>query len=166
VSDIESWIEKQAYLVDSNHTVLDLACGGGRHARYFAEKGCHVTAVDRDLTKIRAQGSEKITVLEADLESDDWPFSDASFDCIVVVNYLWRPLFPVLKAAIKPGGHLIYSTFAIGNEAYGRPSNPHFLLTTGELKTAFSDLDILDFEEGYRASPKPAVRQSIVACKA
>ena len=102
--------------------------------------------------------------LQADLEDGGpWPLSGERFQGIVVTNYLHRPLFPVLADSLAPGGALLYETFMLGNERYGRPSNPEFLLRPGELLDAFKDLRVIGFEQGYAARPKPAVLQRLCA---
>jgi SAM-dependent methyltransferase len=148
--------------------VLDLACGGGRHARLLAAHGHQVLAVDRDAAALsRLQGLPGIVTAQLDLEGEHWPLAGQSFAGIVVTNYLWRPRLGDLLALLAPGGVLIYETFMIGNEAYGKPSNPEFLLQPGELRTlaAAAGLREIAFEEGYTASPKPAMRQAICAVR-
>lgn len=143
--------------------VLDLAAGGGRHSVFLSSLGFRVEAVDRDASALRPIAG--ITVREADLEGGPWPYGGQSFGGIVVTRYLHRPLFPALLSALAPGGILIYETFMLGNEAYGRPSHPDFLLRSNELLTVAADLDVLGFEQGYAASPKPAMQQRICARK-
>lgn len=141
--------------------VLDVACGGGRHARYFRDLGFEVVAVDREPLAL-----EEIRFLKADLEDGSpWPFAGEKFGAIVVTNYLHRPLFPHLAASLDEGGVLIYETFMLGNERFGRPSNPDFLLRPGELLEAFKELQVLGFEEGPVERPKPAVTQRICAAR-
>ncbi len=164
---ISLWIEKYAHLIPKQKPVLDLACGAGRHSLYLLGAGYEVTAVDINTSPIETyQGREGLSIVQADLEKERWPFSDNTFSGIVVVNYLWRPLFADIAAALSPGGILLYDTFAQGNEKYGRPSNPDFLLAPGELAEFFSNsLDVIDFFEGRVDAPNPACRQSIVARK-
>ena len=140
--------------------VLDLACGEGRHARFFHDLGFEVTAVDR--MPVRLEG---IRFVAADLENGPWPLEGHSFGAVVVTNYLHRPLFPRIAASLAPGGLLIYETVMAGNERFGRPSNPAFLLRPGELREAFAALDVLAFEEGEVAVPKPAMTQRICAIR-
>lgn len=142
-------------------TVLDVACGAGRHARVFLERGLKVVAVDR-----APQAIPGARVVQADLEDGSpWPFSGERFEGIVVTNYLWRPLFPVLADSLAPGGILIYETFMAGNERYGKPSNPQFLLRPGELLEAFGALDVIAFEEGFVEQPRPAMIQRLCAAR-
>jgi SAM-dependent methyltransferase len=140
-------------------SVLDVACGSGRHAKWFAARGIEVVAVDRVLQPIPG-----VRFVQADLETGrGWPFSAKRFAGIVVTNYLHRPLFADLRASLAPDGLLIYETFMSGNERYGRPSNPAFLLQPGELLSAFAGLRVLAFEQGTTRAPKTAVIQRLCA---
>jgi len=168
ISDLPSaspWVVAHCSAFAAGGYVLDLACGSGRHTRYLANEGFRVCAVDIKTQAVSSAQLEGIEIVTADLEQGPWPFKVGQFDGIVVVNYLWRALFPKLANTLKPGGVLIYDTFAAGNGQYGRPSNPDFLLRPQELKQAFADFDCLDYFEGYREQPKPAIRQSIVVRK-
>jgi SAM-dependent methyltransferase len=169
VEQASPWVRRFAPLVRGGE-VLDLACGGGRHARLFASLGHHVVAVDRDLAALEQCAGEGIETLQCDLESGDaaaaWPFAPARFGGVVVTNYLHRPLFPCLFQALAPSGILIYETFADGNARFGKPAKPDFLLQPGELleqARVHSDLGIhvIAYEEGYVESPKPAMIQRI-----
>lgn len=145
-----AWIARFAPLVPAGARVLDLACGRGRHARLFAHRGCSVLAVDRDAEAIAdLAGTVGVEARVADLETASWPLGETRFDAIVVANYLHRPLFPFLLAALADDGVLLYETFARGNEAYGRPSNPAFLLEPDELLLLAGErLRIVAFEQG------------------
>jgi SAM-dependent methyltransferase len=152
-------------LIRRGGLVLDLACGHGRHARALAGRGLRVLAADIDVSGLTNVGPG-LEVLQADLETGMWPFAGRAFDGIVVTNYLHRPHFPHLIAALAPGGVLIYETFGQGNEKVGRPRNPAFLLAPGELLAAFArDLQVLGYEHGAEQVPRPAVRQRICAVK-
>lgn len=143
--------------------MLDVAAGGGRHARFLAQLGFEVDAVDRDASALR-DASAQIRVLEADIEAGPWPYAGTRFDAIVVTHYLHRPLLPVLVASLEPGGLLVYETFARGNERFGKPSNPAFLLAPGELLEAVRGrLRVLAFEDLVVDSPAPAAIQRIAA---
>jgi SAM-dependent methyltransferase len=159
------WVVRWAPLIPAGGAVLDLACGYGRHARYLAGAGYRVTAVDRDPAPLATlAGFAGVRTVEADLEGAPWPFAAGAFAGIVVVNYLHRPLFDALAVALAPGGVLIYETFMAGNEAYGRPSNPDFLLRPYELADAWRGrLGVVAFEQGRVARPKPAVVQRVCA---
>lgn len=160
------WILRFAHLVPPGGPVLDLAAGGGRHSRFFLERGHPVLAVDRDAAALRAIGLARLTWLEADLESGPWPLENRRFAGVVVTNYLHRPLLPRLVAAVEEGGALLYETFAQGNEALGRPRNPDFLLQPGELIQAVRpDLAIVAYEQGRIEQPRPAVIQRIAAVR-
>lgn len=155
------WVRRWAPRVCAG-TVLDLACGSGRHSRLFLERGLQVLAVDREARDIPGA-----RFLRADLEDGSpWPLPGERFQAVVVTNYLHRPLFPRLIEALAPGGLLIYETFMLGNERHGKPSNPDFLLRPGELLDAFRGLAILGFEEGFAATPKPSMIQRLCAAHA
>jgi len=162
-----SWVERWAASVPPGARVLDLACGPGRHARLFAARGCKVTAVDRDATYEKdLAGEPSIAFLLADLEAAQWPFADAEFDVVVVTHYLHRPLFTHLRSSLAPAGLLIYETFTAGNAAFGRPSNPDYLLQPRELLDVFGPhMRVLAFEDGFTPVPKPAMMQRIAARK-
>jgi SAM-dependent methyltransferase len=163
-----AWIVRFAPLVRVGGPVLDLACGQGRHTRFFLERGHPVTAVDIDLSGLDdLQGHEGLEVLRADLEDGSpWPLGDRRFDAVVVTNYLWRPLFPRIVDAVDEGGVLLYETFAVGNEAYGRPAKPDFLLRPGELlEVVRGRLQIVAYEHGYLDEPRPAIKQRLCAVR-
>ena len=160
------WIQRYASLIPDGEA-LDLACGGGRHARLLAGRGLAVTAVDRDPDALALAAGPGIATLACDLEADGaaWPFAAARYAGIVVTNYLHRPLMADLAASLRPDGILLYETFALGNEAYGKPTNPNFLLAPGELLAfaAAQGLRVLAYEEGLLAAPKPAMVQRLCA---
>jgi len=160
-----AWVVRWADQIPAGGRVLDLACGNGRHARYFAERGHPVEAVDRDAAKLeRLAGALHITTRCADLEGGAWPYEGQRFAGIVVLNYLHRPLFPRLLAALAPGGVLIYETFAAGNERYGRPANPDHLLNPGELlELVRGRMRVIAYEDLHVSEPKPAMIQRICA---
>ncbi|MGB0630145.1 MAG: class I SAM-dependent methyltransferase [Alphaproteobacteria bacterium] len=160
------WVMRFLSLFPKDGEVLDLACGRGRHALPMANSGLHVTAVDRDVSRLPQH--DRITAFEADLEDgSDWPLALRDFDGIVVTNYLYRPLLPILVDSLRPGGVLIYETFAVGNEAFGRPRNPDFLLRDGELLEAVSGkLSVVAYESGRIDRSSPAVFQRIAAVNA
>ncbi len=161
------WVERFAALVPAGAAVLDLACGHGRHGRLFAGRGHPVTAVDVDPAVLDGLAAEpRIEAIVADLEAGAWPLGDRRFAGIVVTNYLWRPILPRLAAALDPGGVLIYETFAMGNERYGRPRKPAHLLRPGELLQAFSAaLSVVAYEHGIVEHPRPAVVQRLAAVR-
>lgn len=162
------WVVRHLPRVPTGGRVLDLACGRGRHARLAAGAGHPVLAVDRDVPALAAMdGVAGIAVRRLDLEGDNWPLAGESFAGIIVTNYLWRPRLADLCALLAPGGVLIYETFMAGNEAFGKPSNPDFLLRSGELRavTAAAGLREIAFSEGYDPGPPPAMRQAICAVR-
>ena len=160
-------IARWAVHVPAGGTVLDIAAGGGRHSRLFLARGHRVTAVDRDAAALRAIADPDLEVIEADLEGAPWPLPGRTFAAVVVVNYLWRPLLPVLVASVAPGGWLLYETFAVGHERFGRPRNPDFLLRDGELPAAVrGELDVVEYAHGEEGSPPSAVRQRLLARRA
>lgn len=160
-----AWVVRFASLVTAGGRVLDLACGRGRHARFFAACGCHVVAIDRDAAALAAiRGVEGVTRIVADLEVAPWPTTIGTFDAIVVTNYLHRALFANILAALADDGILIYETFAHGNERYGKPSNPDYLLAPGELLAQIgATLTVVAFEQGVSAGATPSVVQRIAA---
>ena len=155
-----AWIRRWAHLVKPNGTVLDVACGHGRHAYYFNQLGHPVTVLDRaqvaiESIAIDARSCEKIV---ADIENDAWPLAGRDFDAVVVTNYLWRPLLPNLLASVAACGVLLYETFAAGNETIGKPSRPDFLLQPGELLEICNDLRVVAFEDGFSSGDGEAPR--------
>ncbi len=138
--------------------MLDVACGEGRHAIFFAERGFEVWAVDRTDPGLPSS----IHFTKADLENaSPWPFAEKKFAAIVVTNYLYRPLFAPLAESLDEGGVLMYETFMRGNERHGKPSNPEFLLAPGELLQSFGSLTVAAFEQGTLERPKKAVVQRV-----
>ena len=159
------WIQRFAALIPPGGNVLDLACGHGRHSLLLAETGYCVEAVDRDAAALATlAGFAGITLRAVDLEGDAWPYGSPQFDGIVVTNYLFRPRLGLLIEALRPGGVLIYETFMLGNEVFGKPSNPEFLLRPGELLEVLRPrLSVVAFEQGFVDTPRPAVIQRICA---
>jgi SAM-dependent methyltransferase len=162
-----AWVCRWVHELPVRCEVLDLACGNGRHTHYLHEHEHRVLAVDRHLGGMTEfKNIPGITLRQHDLESKSWPFPANRFGAIVVSNYLHRPLFPVLADSLRSGGLLIYETFAMGNEQFGRPRNPDFLLRPGELRAVFGGLlRILDYEELTEIRPVRAVRQRVAARK-
>jgi SAM-dependent methyltransferase len=158
-----AWVQRWIPLVRPGGDVLDLATGGGRHARLLARMGFEVDAVDRD-TSLFAEPPPQVRLLQADIEESAWPYEGRRFDAIVVTNYLHRPLLPRLVDSLEAGGLLIYETFARGNEKFGKPSNPAFLLAPGELLDAVrGKLHVLAFEDLVVSDPRPAAIQRLAA---
>ena len=171
---LSAWVVRFSGMVPAGE-VLDLACGGGRHALLFAALGHPVLAVDRDqaaLAQLSALGKPGLTTLQWDLETeapDAWPFASGRFAGIVVTNYLYRPLLNAMVGSLAPGGVLLYETFAQGNGRFGKPSNPNFLLAPGELLTlanrSAEPLRVVAFEDGYTDQPAPAMVQRLCAMR-
>jgi SAM-dependent methyltransferase len=146
--------------------VLDLACGAGRHSRLFLQLDHSVVAVDRDLSRLQEMpAGSRFTALQHDLEDGgSFALKDRQFAAVIVTNYLFRPILAAIVQAVAPGGVLIYETFAQGNERFGHPSNPDFLLAPGELLDAVAgQLRVLAYEDLLVDSPKPAAVQRICA---
>lgn len=169
IGEPSPWITRHAGLLPPTGQVLDLAAGSGRHTRYFSELGRTVLAIDRDISSLLdLQAVAGIEVMAGDLETDrGWPLPGRQFAAIVVTNYLHRPLLPFLGGALMPGGVLLCETFAIGNEQFGKPSNPAFLLQPGELLRVAqaAGLTVAAYEHGEVVVPRPAVIQHIAAKK-
>ncbi|MFC5497814.1 class I SAM-dependent methyltransferase [Caenimonas terrae] len=159
-----SWVQRWAHLVPAGGPVLDLACGHGRHLRFFAARGHPVTGVDRSPQAI-AEVAGLGEALLADIENGPWPLPGRRFAGVVVTNYLWRPLLPAIVDSVAPGGVLLYETFAAGNESVGKPSRPDFLLQPGELLRVCPGLRVVGYEDGFIGQPERFV-QRIAAVRA
>jgi SAM-dependent methyltransferase len=158
-----AWVRRFSGLIPRGGSVLDVACGSGRHVRWLAAQGFSVTGVDRNaeaVAPLRALGE----IVVADIENGLWPFAGRHFDAIVVTNYLWRALAPTLLGALADGGVLIHETFAAGQQTIGKPSRPEFLLEPGELLRLYPGLRVVAFEDGFEASP-PRFVQRLAAVK-
>ncbi len=162
-----AWVARFTPPAPPGGRALDLACGGGRHARLLLRCGWRVTAVDRDVAGVADLRTDPAAeVLQADLENAPWPLERRQFGLVVVTNYLWRDLLPRIVGAVAPGGLLLYETFARGNERFGKPSNPDFLLQDGELLRAVDgQLKVIAYECLEVSEPKPAVVQRIAAVR-
>jgi len=158
------WIVRWSHLLATGASVLDVACGHGRHMQWFAGRGHAVTGVDRAPEATEAAGAFG-HALTADIESGPWPFGGQAFGAVVVTNYLWRPRMADIVAAVAPGGVLLYETFAAGNETVGKPSRPDFLLLPGELLAACRTLRVVAYEDGFLDEP-PRFVQRIAAVRA
>jgi len=156
------WIVRWSHLIAPGASVLDLACGAGRHVSWFLERGHSVTGVDRDLSQVQDL-SGKVALIQADIENGPWPLladgAPKQFGAVVVTNYLWRPLIPRLLQCLSPEGVLLYETFAVGNETVGRPARPDYLLKHGELLSVSSALHVVAYENGYLGSPARFVQR-------
>jgi SAM-dependent methyltransferase len=158
------WIRRWTHLVPPGAPVLDVACGGGRHLRWFRDRGHPVTGIDRAAEALSG-AREFGEAIDADLENGSaWPLSGRQFGAVVVTNYLWRPIFSALQDSVAPGGVLLYETFALGNETVGRPARPEFLLAPGELLRLVDRLRIVAYEDGFLEQP-PRYVQRIAAVR-
>lgn len=159
---VSDWVRRWSHLVPAGSTVLDVACGSGRHTHWFRDLGGTVTAVDRDATALEGLRGLARTVL-ADLEGRPWPLRGETFSAVVVTNYLWRALLPDIARSVDASGVLIYETFAEGNASVGKPSNPDFLLRPGELlhfATAHG-LRVVAYEDGFCSQPDRFVQRLV-----
>jgi SAM-dependent methyltransferase len=168
--NVSPWIRRWSHLVPDGGAVLDLACGQGRHVRWFAARGHPVVAVDRSRQALDAMSdlttdavAPLVQTVLADIENQAWPLThdgiEQTFDAVIVTNYLWRPLAPAIVACVAPGGVLIHETFAAGNETVGKPSRPDFLLRPGELLEACSGLRVVAYEDGFLDEPERFVQR-------
>lgn len=165
------WVVAHANQFKSGARVLDYACGSGRHAMWLAEQGFEVVAIDRDQEalqhlQIKAQNLPQgsIQTVCLDLEGEQWDLSSLGlFDAVVVTNYLYRPYLYKLNKLLNNNGFLVYETFAVGNEVFGKPSNPNFLLKPNELLSFSENMQILAFEDLIVQTPKPACVQRLCA---
>jgi SAM-dependent methyltransferase len=158
-----AWVQRWVGWIRPGGAVLDVACGSGRHSRLLARLGFEVDAVDRD-PALFAEVPPQVALLGADIEAGPWPYAERRFDGIVVTNYLHRPLLPLLADGLERGGLLVYETFARGNERFGKPSNPDFLLAPGELLEAVAGkLRVIAYEDLVIDDPKPAAVQRLCA---
>jgi SAM-dependent methyltransferase len=173
------WVKRFISLIPQTEKgfVLDLACGSGRHSQLALEQGYQVLAVDLNTSPILELKQSlpmhlqnRLQVLEFDLETPDFPLVPEAYpiDGVIVTNYLYRPHIQQFLDLILPSGVIIYETFALGNEQFGKPSNPAFLLQKDELWQyiqARNDFSVVSFEQGYLERPKPAMIQRICAVK-
>jgi SAM-dependent methyltransferase len=162
-----TWVSRWIGMPQGSARLLDFASGSGRHARLALARGFRVLAVDRDRALLDMSERKNLEARVEDLESGRWSFSAERFEVVVVTNFLFRPRLDLLPALLEPGGRLIYETFADGNAAYGKPSNPTFLLQPDELflLARRAGLQVRAFEQGYTGSPKPALVQRVVAVR-
>ncbi len=150
------WVVRWSHLLNGDATVLDIACGAGRHLEWFAQRGHAVTGIDQDVAWAQ-QRVPAATLVAADIERGPWPLMDGglpqTFGAVVVTNYLWRPLLDTMVRSVAPGGVLLYETFGLGQETVGRPARAEYLLQPGELLTACRDLHVVAYENGTLQHP-------------
>jgi SAM-dependent methyltransferase len=165
IANPSAWVTRFAPLIRPGGTVLDVACGAGRNARWLARQGWRVEVVDRDEAAISTlRGMDNISARQTDLEGAPWPYPGCKFDAIVVCRYLHRPLLPLLAESLEESGILIYETYMVGQEQFERPRNPDFLLQPDELLKVYSNrLEVISFEQGIISEPEPAALQRLCA---
>ncbi len=163
---ISPWVARWAHLAPAGSTVLDVACGLGRHALHFSKLNHPVAAIDiaqAAIDTIATKLPPSAQLKAADIENGPWPLMQngvpQQFGAVVVTNYLWRVLLPTIVASVAPGGVLIYETFAAGNASVGKPSRPDFLLRPGELLTACAVLRVVAYEDGFLSTPERFVQR-------
>ena len=164
------WVVRFASLIPQSGDILDLACGGGRHSRLALSLGYRVVAADCNILGLEDLRKQKsLEIVEIDLETAN-PFVPGGilhgriFTGIIVTNYLHRLILSNLIGALADDGVLIYETFSGGNERYGHPRNPDYLLRPGELlETARKRLQVIAYENGLIQEPRMAVVQRLCA---
>ncbi|HEY9105438.1 MAG TPA: class I SAM-dependent methyltransferase [Roseateles sp.] len=157
-----AWLQR--FAPSTLGTALDVACGSGRNLRWLVDAGWQVTGIDRD-TAATAPLQSLAKIVDADIENGPWPLNELQFDLVVICNYLWRPLFDSVKSAVKPGGWLIWETFADGQQTIGRPSRPDFLLQRGELLRVCEGWRIVAYEDLFEAGVNPRHVQRVAAIR-
>ncbi len=171
--NVSPWVARWSHLVKPGGSVLDVACGAGRHTLHFLKQKCHVagidsaqSALDLIVNQLSDEEQKRCRLIQADIENGPWPLQDAQFDAVIVTNYLWRALLPTLAQSLSEGGILIYETFAQGNETVGKPSRPDFLLKNGELLAfcAAHQLRVIAYEDGFLEQPERFM-QRVVAVR-
>ncbi len=157
-----AWVRRFLAGAPPGGQILDVACGGGRHLRLALAQGYAVVGVDRDLSGVAdLAGTPGLELVAADLEDGrPFPFRGCTFAGVMVTNYLWRPILPDIVRCVSSNGVLIYETFALGNERFGRPGNPEFLLRPGELMEAVhGKLVPIAFEHVTLSAPHRVVQR-------
>ena len=157
-----AWLQRFAPATPG--TALDVACGSGRNLRWLVKAGWQVTGIDRDVAAT-APLQSLAKIVDADIEHGPWPLAGPQFDLVVVCNYLWRPLFDTIRSSVKPGGLLIWETFADGQQTIGRPSRPDFLLQRGELLRVCHDWRIVAYEDLFEDGVNARFVQRVAAIR-
>jgi SAM-dependent methyltransferase len=166
--DPSPWVVRFASLIPSGGQVLDVASGTGRHTRWLLDRGYDVVAVDRDVSGLDdIREHDRLEVVEVDLEDGEpFPLRNRRFAGVVVTNYLYRPILDELVSTVASGGALIYETFSAGNERFGRPTRPEFLLRRGELLDVVrGEFRVVAFEDLVVDQPRPAAVQRIAVVR-
>ena len=146
------WVRRWTHVIPQGGTVLDLACGHGRHLLWLDSCGLSVLGVDRDAASLASAAAWGST-LQADLEQGPWPLTGRTFAGVVVTHYLWRPTWPLLLDCLAPGGVLIYETFSRQHAQIGKPSRDDFLLLPGELREPGGTLHVVAYADGFFKDP-------------
>ena len=164
---VSTWVSYCTNLINKKSKILDVACGSGRHTRFLISKGHSVTGIDiNPKFELHSNNKENNKIIEYDLEKDVWPFETSSFDCILVTNYLHRPLFPFFIKSVKRNGFIIYETFSLGNERFGKPSNPKYLLNNNELFNLLKgEMRIISYQDGIVSNNMQKYVQRVFAIK-
>ena len=167
-SDPSNWIKKTLDSVGrSVRRAVDIASGAGRHSFLLSDIASDVTAVDRNPELSKYFKDTHVQFLCIDLERATWPMEGDLYDIVLVSNYLYRPHLINIIELVSPGGFLVYETFGDGNERFGKPSNPNFLLKSGELRSSVGD-DFVIIEDffGEVEEPQHAVKSRLFARRA
>ena len=164
---ISTWVTYCTNLINKKSKILDVACGSGRHAKFLIQKGHFVTGIDiNPKFELNADDQKNNKIIKYDLENNVWPFETDSFDCILVTNYLHRALFPFFIKSVKQNGFIIYETFSLGNEKFGKPSNPDYLLDNNELLNLLKhEMRIISYQDGIVLNNVQKYVQRVFAIK-
>ena len=164
---ISTWVTYCTNLINKKSKILDVACGSGRHTKFLIQKGHFVTGIDiNPKFELKADYQKNNKIIKYDLENNAWPFEADSFDCILVTNYLHRPLFPFFIKSLKQNGFIIYETFSLGNEKFGKPGNPQYLLDNNELFNLLKDeMRIISYQDGIVSNNVQKYVQRVFAIK-
>lgn len=164
---ISTWVTYCTNIINKKSKILDVACGSGRHTKFLIQKGHFVTGIDiNPKFQLKADYQKNNKIIKYDLENNVWPFETNSFDCILVTNYLHRPLFPFFIKSLKQNGFIIYETFSLGNEKFGKPSNPQYLLDNNELFNLLKDeMRIISYQDGIVSNNVQKCVQRVFAIK-
>jgi SAM-dependent methyltransferase len=172
--NVSPWVARWSSSVPrdvAEGSVLDVACGAGRHALHFLRQKHPVSAIDISelaintiANTLNSEERKLCQLIQADIENAPWPLAGKQFAGVIVTNYLWRPLLPTLLQSVAVGGVLIYETFCAGNETVGKPSRPDFLLQPGELLSVCSTagLRVIAYEDGFLSAPDRFMQR--IAC--